>query len=65
MDISPKTDNRFLVSSSHDALVIMRQPIGPLSREDAFLLAAWLVSMAEVLPGDLKFEDVLNAVQNT
>jgi hypothetical protein len=59
------TSNQFLVSGSRDHLVIMRQPIGPLTRVDAYVLAAWLVSMAEVLPGDEKFEDVLAKVQNS
>jgi len=57
--------NRFMVAGGSKGLVIMRPPVGPLSREDALLLAAWLVAMAEVLPGDEKFEDVLAKVQNS
>lgn len=57
------TTNIFLVSSNQRGIVIMN-PRFNLTYEDALLLAAYLVTMAEPFAGH-KFEDVLNAVQSS
>lgn len=36
-----------------------------LDRDDAFNLAAYLVVMGSMLPGETKFEDVRKAIENT
>lgn len=62
------TLNKYGVGAQGQRLVILNNGSllreGILSKADAFNLAAWLVTMAVVLPGDEKFEDVLNAIQN-
>lgn len=61
------TSNRFMVCLHGDKLYILDLPalIRGLNREEALLLAAWIVSMVRVLPGETTFEDVLKAVENT
>jgi hypothetical protein len=50
-------------SASGDILFI-RSPQGPLSPNDALVLAAWIVSLAEP-NANHTFEQVKEAVQNT
>lgn len=58
------TFNKFMVGVQRDNVVFIR-PVPPvLSRSDALLLAAYLVSMAEILPGEGTFQDYLKAVEN-
>ena len=57
------TLNKFFVGVQRDMVLIGRLPMGPISADDALLLAAYLVSMAE-MNTETKFEDVLKAVQN-
>jgi hypothetical protein len=59
------TLNRFMVSMAGDEVVIMLPPKHPINREEALVLAAYLVSIAEVLPGTESFEDILKQVQAT
>lgn len=54
--------NKFLVSMHDDLLSVMRAPTR-MNRDDALELAAWLVAMADVLPGEHTFEDYLKAVR--
>lgn len=60
------TSNKFLVSSNaRGQVVIGHLPPGrPLERDDALLLAAWLVAIADRAPGrsDSDFGDVLRAI---
>lgn len=44
-------------------LLIGKPPVGPLTKFEAMLLAAWLCHEAEKLDGDLHFGDVLNVVE--
>jgi hypothetical protein len=59
-----ETFNKFFVSASlGGGVAILQQPIGPLLKEDAFNLAAWLVVVAG---GDKKrFDAVYRAVCNS
>jgi hypothetical protein len=59
------TLNRFAVGSKGDEVVILIPPTRPLNREEALVLAAYLVTIAETLPGLESFEDVLKQVRNT
>lgn len=57
------TANKFLVASNSQGIVIMTDP-RKLTYDDALLLAAYLVSMAEPF-ASYKFPDVLEAVQGS
>ena len=60
------TMNKFMVGATTSQVTIMIPPVAGLSKEAAFNLAAYLVTMAEMLePHDLTFEAVLNAIQHT
>jgi hypothetical protein len=59
-----ETLNKFFVAVGAGKVIIMRPPMqGALTPDDAMLLAAYLVSMAE-MDATHKFEDVLKAVRN-
>lgn len=55
--------NKFLVGMQGQSLVILNPPRGVISKQDALVLAAWLVSMADPL-GE-QFEKTLAAVRGT
>ncbi len=62
--------NRHLVSTSGGQIFIMNSPRAGMKPEEALVLAAWLVTMAQTAAlassTDLvKFDEVLHAVQNT
>jgi len=59
------TLNRFAVGSKGDEVVILIPPKHPLSREEALVLAAYLVTVAEIITGPESFEDILKQVKNT
>ncbi len=54
--------NKYVVGVSGRGILIVNQPIGPLSEEDARLLAAWLVALSGGLEA---FVPVLRAVEGT
>ncbi len=55
--------NKFLVSTTtNNRVLMMNPPLGPISEEDALLLAAWLVALSG---GMEKFQPVLDAVERT
>jgi hypothetical protein len=56
------TFNKFLVGLRGETIVIVSPPLAPLSVDDALLLAAYLVVMAD--PDGEKFEAVKAAVEN-
>ena len=57
--------NKFMVGSRADKIFIMAPPIGQeISCDEALLLAAYLVSLAEPRASN-RFEEVLTKVQNT
>ena len=58
-----ETLNKFIVGAMADQIVIMNPPRAPISREDALLLAAWLVAIADPIEDD--FHAILNAVKDT
>lgn len=62
MESKIETLNKFLVAANTRGLIIMNPPLN-LSHDDALLLAAYLVSMAEPLASNT-FEEVLQAVQH-
>lgn len=56
--------NKFLVSSlSNDRIVLLNPPRGPMSQEDALVLAAWLVTLSMSSPED--FQRAFDAVRST
>jgi hypothetical protein len=56
--------NKFLVGSSGRGVVIQRPPVGTITADDALLLAAYLVTMAEH-EASHEFSEVLAAVQGS
>lgn len=57
------TTNDCIVSASSRGVTILMPPIGPMPKEQALRLAAWLVAIAD--PIGEEFEKVLEAVRNT
>lgn len=55
--------NKFGVTFVNSGISIMLPPRGTISKDDALVLAAWLVCLADPL-GD-RFAKVLEAVQST
>lgn len=58
------TFNKFLVGANAAGIIIMKPPSGLMSPDDALLLAATLVALAEYKASH-SFAEVLKAVQNT
>lgn len=56
------TMNRFVVAVGHGGIIVMAPPRGPISDEDARILAAYLVALSG---GRDKFLRVLDAVEST
>lgn len=56
------TTNKFLVASQGDDFVFLRPVPQKLSKDDALLLAAYLVAMTA---DDARWDRVLTAVSNT
>lgn len=57
--------NKYLVTTQGSAVRIMNtQDLICISADEALLLAAWLVAVADG-NGEFEFEDVLNAVRNS
>ena len=54
--------NEFLVSVAGDKIVILAPPRGPITREQALHLAAWIVTLAD--PGGEAFAAALDEVQS-
>lgn len=62
-----ETANDFLFGTNRSALYPM-VPVRITTRQQAFRAAAWMVSMAEVLPEEdppSSFDEVLAAIQRT
>jgi hypothetical protein len=57
-----ETFNKFLVAANGSGILIMNPPRGVISNDDALLLAAYIVSMADHSASN-DFEDILKAVQ--
>jgi argininosuccinate lyase len=58
-----ETINDHLVSTNGDTITILMPPMGPITKEQALRLAAWLAAMADPM-GD-RFEAVRAAIANT
>jgi cytochrome c551/c552 len=58
------TFNKFMVGAKGENVVVMMPPRGTISKEDARLLAAWLIAIADC-GSRHEFELVLNAVLDT
>ena len=56
------TMNDHLVGVQGGRIVIVMPPLGPMDRDEALRLAAWIVALAD---DENTFGDVLEAVQNT
>lgn len=56
------TFNQFLVGVRADKIHIMSPPKREITKDEALMLAAWLVVLAD---DDEKFPSILEAVQNT
>lgn len=58
------TRNRYAVSvNGRGDFAILNPPIDDMSKEEALVLAAWLVALAD--PYDRNFQSILNEVRNT
>ena len=57
------TTNKYLVAIQNDGIRIMAPPRGQITPEEAVMLAAWLVALAD--PDGLMFPKVLEAVQDS
>lgn len=61
-----ETLNDYAVSVQGNEVIVMIPIMGRLSKEKALRTAAWLVCLADFLdPIEVRWEDVLKAVQNT
>ena len=60
----PGEIDRFMVSANSMGVALVRPPHGLMSYDDALVLAAWLVSIADPQPSHT-FKEVLEAVQET
>lgn len=58
------TTNKFLVSAGSEGIRIMNPPRGPISGDDAYLLAAYLQLLGVAASPTHPFADVLTAVRN-
>lgn len=64
------TSNKYMVASGQggEAVFIMHPPIrSPLTKMEAYVLAAWLIAMAEAIPAkedDVAFAEILEKVQS-
>jgi hypothetical protein len=60
----PKIDttNKHLVSSQGERIVIMLPPRGPIEKDDALTLAAWIVA---IVGDEERFREILSAVEGT
>lgn len=56
------TANKFLVGAAMDRIVVMNPPRGPITKEEALMLAAYLVCLAD--PTSERFAGFLDAAQN-
>jgi hypothetical protein len=56
------TTNKFLVGVLGDKVVVMAPPVKPINRQDALLLAAYLVAFSDE---NDEFQNYLLAVRNT
>jgi hypothetical protein len=58
------TFNKFMVAAQGDHLTLLNPPMPGqrFTRNEALILAAYLVSMAD--PGSVRFHQILEAVQN-
>jgi hypothetical protein len=58
------TTNEFGVALTvGNEVIIQKPPAHSLTKQQAYELAAWLYVVARAIPGDLEFEDVVNAVE--
>ena len=62
--MSLDTLNKFAVGGLGDSIVLLMPPQGPITSEDALVLAAYLVALAEPRASH-PFADVLAAVRAT
>jgi hypothetical protein len=62
MDSEIDTFNKHMVGVQGDNIVIMMLPRGPMSKADALVFAAWIVTLADDHDGG--FQKVLAAVQS-
>lgn len=56
------TSNKYMVGMQGNGIAIMFPPRGPIHRDEALTLAAWLVALAD---HGGQFGKILEAVQNT
>jgi hypothetical protein len=56
------TFNKYVVGVNGDKIVILAPPRGPISKEDALMFAAWIVTLADY-SGE-EFAKALEAVQS-
>jgi hypothetical protein len=57
--------NQFGVAVRNEQIVILLPPTGPITKEDALLLAAYLVVLADESADEWNFKEILQAVKNT
>lgn len=58
------TSNKYMVGMLSNTLVIMRPPIGAISPDDALVLAAYLVLLAQPMT-ETQISDVIKAIEST
>lgn len=55
--------NKYMVGVQGDNIVIMSPPRSPMSKIDALVFAAWIVTLAD--DSETEFQKALEAVHNT
>lgn len=58
------TSNKYMVGVQGGNIVIMNPPRGPISKADALMLAATIVSLADYSDGETEFRAALAALQS-
>lgn len=58
------TLNKYGVGVQGEKVVVLLPPRTPMTKTDALILAAWLVTMADMSEGEADFQEILKAVQS-
>jgi hypothetical protein len=57
------TFNKHMVGVQGDNILIMNPPRGPMSKADALVFAAWIVTLADYSEDEKDFRNALEAVR--
>ena len=58
------TFNKHMVGVQGDNIVVLMPPHGPMSKADALVFAAWIVTLADYSEDEKDFRNALEAVRS-